>query len=93
MRQYEEVNAEQLQRLLNDGILRGLSPKTGGFSVKVSDDMLNLLALRYGGSSGHITLSSFICLILRLDAMAMDVPQHVLLSLKTCSSISDSSWN
>ncbi|KAI1895883.1 hypothetical protein AGOR_G00111340 [Albula goreensis] len=130
--QYEEVNAEKLQMLLNDNILSGLSSQTGGFSldacrgivammdlsitgtlngqefirlwkrvvnykeiffqkdvsrtgtlslhelrnaveasgVRVSDGMLNLLALRYGGSSGHITLESFICLILRLDTMA-----------------------
>ncbi|XP_070699004.1 calpain-1 catalytic subunit-like [Pempheris klunzingeri] len=37
--------------------------------MKISDDMLSLLALRYGASSGHMTLESFICLILRLDCM------------------------
>lgn len=35
----------------------------------VSDDMLSLMALRYGASSGHMTLESFISLILRLDCM------------------------
>uniref|UniRef100_UPI0037E88E89 calpain-1 catalytic subunit-like n=1 Tax=Semicossyphus pulcher TaxID=241346 RepID=UPI0037E88E89 len=127
---YEEVDAEQLQRLLNDRILKG-DLKFGGFSIdacrsmvalmdtsitgklngeefvrlwkkvaqykdiffltdvsrtgtlslselrnafvasgmNVSDDMLNLMALRYSASSGHITLESFISLILRLDCM------------------------
>uniref|UniRef100_A0A3B5M049 Calpain-3/13-like C-terminal EF-hand domain-containing protein n=1 Tax=Xiphophorus couchianus TaxID=32473 RepID=A0A3B5M049_9TELE len=37
--------------------------------MRVSDDMLNLMALRYGASSGHMTLESFISLILRLDCM------------------------
>lgn len=37
---------------------------------RISDEMLNLLAVRYGTSSGTITLQSFICLILRLDCMS-----------------------
>lgn len=37
--------------------------------VMLNDDMLNLMALRYGGASGHMTLESFISLILRLDCM------------------------
>uniref|UniRef100_A0A3Q0R1T2 Calpain catalytic domain-containing protein n=1 Tax=Amphilophus citrinellus TaxID=61819 RepID=A0A3Q0R1T2_AMPCI len=94
---YEEVDAEQLQRLLNGKILKG-ELKSGGFSTdacrsmvalmdvsfcvvltlvhlywlffsKVSDEMLNLMALRYGTSSGHITLESFISLLLRFDCM------------------------
>ncbi|XP_023279840.1 calpain-1 catalytic subunit-like [Seriola lalandi dorsalis] len=127
---YEEVDAEQLQKLLNEKILKG-ELKSGGFStdacrsmvalmdtsitgklnseefvrlwnkvvtykdiffktdvsrtgtlslselrnafvasgMRVSDDMLNLMALRYGASSGHMTLESFISLILRLDCM------------------------
>ncbi|XP_058472244.1 calpain-1 catalytic subunit-like [Solea solea] len=127
---YEEVDAEQLQKLLNENILKG-ELKSGGFSVndcrsmvalmdksitgklnreefvylwnkvvkykniffltdvsrtgtlslselrnafeasgkRLSDAMLNLMALRYGTSSGHITLESFITLILRLDCM------------------------
>ncbi|XP_037551407.1 calpain-A [Nematolebias whitei] len=127
---YEEVDAEQLQKLLNETILKG-DLKSGGFSIdacrsmvalmdssvtgklnseefvrlwnkvmkykevfhltdvdktgtlslselrnafiaselKVSDEMLNLMALRYGASSGHMTLESFISLILRLDCM------------------------
>ncbi|XP_063764863.1 calpain-1 catalytic subunit-like isoform X1 [Eleginops maclovinus] len=128
---YEEVDAEQLQRLLNGNILKG-DLKSGGFSIdacrsmvalmdtsitgklngeefirlwkkvetykdifsvtdasktgtlslselrnaiiasgiRVSDDMLNLLALRYGASSGHISLESFISMILRFDCMS-----------------------
>ncbi|XP_033991122.1 calpain-1 catalytic subunit-like [Trematomus bernacchii] len=128
---YEEVDAEQLQRLLNENILKG-DMKSGGFSIdacrsmvalmdtsvtgklngeefirlwkrvvtykdiffrtdvsktgtlllselrnavmasgkRVSDDMLNLLALRYGASSGHITLESFISMVLRFDCMS-----------------------
>ena len=37
---------------------------------RVSDGMLNLMALRYGASSGHMTLESFISLILRFDCMS-----------------------
>ncbi|KAM4541634.1 calpain-1 catalytic subunit-like isoform 2-T2 [Odontesthes bonariensis] len=128
---YEEVDAEQLQKLLNEEILKG-DLKSGGFSIDacrsmvalmdtsisgklngeefvglwkriatykdifyrcdvsqtgtlslselrtailasgkgISDDMLNLLALRYGASSGFITLESFISLILRFDCMS-----------------------
>ncbi|KAI3356162.1 hypothetical protein L3Q82_017417, partial [Scortum barcoo] len=128
---YEEVDAERLQSLLNDKILKG-DLKAGGFSIdacrsmialmdtsitgklncaefihlwkkvttykdiffrtdvsqtgtlslselrnaimasgkSIGDDMLNLLALRYGTSSGHITLESFISLVLRLDCMS-----------------------
>lgn len=36
----------------------------------ISDDILNVIALRYGASSGHITLENFISLILRFDCMA-----------------------
>uniref|UniRef100_A0AAX7TP69 EF-hand domain-containing protein n=2 Tax=Astatotilapia calliptera TaxID=8154 RepID=A0AAX7TP69_ASTCA len=127
---YEEVDAEQLQRLLNENILKG-EMKSGGFSLdacrstvalmdtsitgklnseefvrlwnkvtkyketffltdvsktgtlslselrnafvasgmKVSDDMLSLMALRYGASSGHMALECFISLMIRLDCM------------------------
>ncbi|XP_063353835.1 calpain-1 catalytic subunit-like [Pelmatolapia mariae] len=127
---YEEVDAEQLQRLLNGKILKG-DLKSGGFTIdacrsmvalmdtsvtgklngeefvrlwkkavtyqeifsrcdvsktgtlslselrnamiasgkKISDEMLNLMALRYGTSSGHITLESFISLVLRFECM------------------------
>lgn len=127
---YEEVDAEQLQRLLNENILKG-EMKSGGFSLdacrsmvalmdtsitgklnseefvrlwnkvtkyketffltdvsktgtlslselrnafvasgmKVSDDMLSLMALRYGASSGHMALECFINLMIRLDCM------------------------
>ncbi|KAM4724502.1 calpain-8-like [Anableps anableps] len=127
---YEEVDAEQLQVILNENLLKG-DLKSGGFSIdacrsmvalmdtsitgrlnsgefirlwnkvviykdiffqtdvsrtgtlslmelrnalaasgmRVSDDTLNLVALRYGASSGHMTLESFISLILRLECM------------------------
>ncbi|XP_028251456.1 calpain-1 catalytic subunit-like [Parambassis ranga] len=127
---YEEVDAEQLQRLLNENILKG-DLKSGGFSIdacrsmvalmdtsitgklnleefirlwrkvntykdmffrtdvsrtgtlslselrnafeaselKINDSMLNLMAVRYGASSGHMTLECFISLILRLECM------------------------
>ncbi|XP_028996048.1 calpain-9-like [Betta splendens] len=127
---YDEVDAEQLQILLNEKILKG-DLKSGGFSIdaccsmvalmdtsitgklnseefvrlwrkiityrdiffrtdvsrtgtlslselrnafivaglKISDDMLNLMALRYGASSGQMTLESFISLVLRLSCM------------------------
>ncbi|XP_073340051.1 calpain-1 catalytic subunit-like [Pagrus major] len=127
---YEEVDAEQLQTLLNERILKG-DLKSGGFSTdacrsmvalmdtsitgklngeefvrlwnkivmykdiffstdvsqtgtlslnelrnaimasgkRISDDMLNLMALRYGSSSGQITLENFISLGLRFDCI------------------------
>ncbi|TNN69909.1 Calpain-1 catalytic subunit [Liparis tanakae] len=127
---YEEVDAEQLQKLLNEKILKG-DLKSGGFSIdacrsmvalmdtsisgklngeefvrlwkkvaaykdiffltdvsltgtlsmnelrnafqasgmRMKDDMLSLMALRYGASSGQVTLENFISLILRLDCM------------------------
>ncbi|KAM8737551.1 calpain-1 catalytic subunit-like [Acanthopagrus schlegelii] len=127
---YEEVDAEKLQELLNERILKG-DLKSGGFSTdacrsmvalmdtsitgklndgefvrlwkkivmykdiffrtdvsqtgtlslnelrnaimasgkRISDDMLNLMALRYGSSSGQITLESFISLVLRFDCI------------------------
>lgn len=37
--------------------------------IMLSDNMLNLMALRYAASSGHMTLESFISLILRLECM------------------------
>ncbi|TKS86351.1 Calpain-1 catalytic subunit [Collichthys lucidus] len=128
--QYEEVDAEQLQGLLNDNILKG-NLKSGGFTIDacrsmvalmdtsitgklnsgefvrlwkkiviykdiffrtdisqtgtlslmelrnaimasgktISDEMLNLMALRYGSSSGVITLENFINLMLRFEYM------------------------
>ncbi|XP_047200618.1 calpain-1 catalytic subunit-like isoform X2 [Girardinichthys multiradiatus] len=127
---YEEVDAEQLQRLLNERILKG-DLKSGGFSIdacrsmvalmdasvtgklnsqefvhlwnkvmkykevfskmdvsqtgtlslrelrnafrasgmSVSDEMLNLMAVRYGASSGHMSLENFISLAIRLGCM------------------------
>ncbi|XP_043998086.1 calpain-A-like [Gambusia affinis] len=128
---YEEVDAEQLQGLLNGKILQG-DLKSGGFStdacrsmvalmdtsitgklnseefvnlwkkivtykdiflqsdisqtgtlslselrkaitasgMTIGDDMLNIMALRYGASSGFITLENFIALALRFDRMS-----------------------
>ncbi|KAM4724501.1 calpain-2 catalytic subunit-like [Anableps anableps] len=128
---YEEVDAEQLQSLLNGKILKG-DLKSGGFSTDacrsmvalmdtsitgklnseefvglwrkivmykdifshcdvsqtgtlslselrkaimasgkvISDGMLSLMALRYGASSGFITLENFIGLALRFDRMS-----------------------
>ncbi|XP_030638741.1 calpain-1 catalytic subunit-like [Chanos chanos] len=130
--QYEEVDAEQLQKLLNENLLSGFSQKKANFSLDSSrsivavmdlsvsgrlnedefirlwkravlyrdifyrtnvsqtgnlsmnelrnaletagfglnDHMLNLMALRYGGSTGEMSLESFICLILRMESMA-----------------------
>ncbi|CAJ1053943.1 calpain-1 catalytic subunit-like isoform X2 [Xyrichtys novacula] len=36
---------------------------------KISDDIFNILALRYVSSSGQMTLETFICMALRLDYM------------------------
>ncbi|XP_015204861.2 calpain-9-like isoform X1 [Lepisosteus oculatus] len=130
--QYEEVDAEHLQALLNENILKGKTFQSGGFSldacksiiaimdlsttgklnavefvrlwkkvlayqemfyqkdvshtghlslpelqnaiesigIKVNDELLNLMALRYGDSSGRLTLESYMCLMLRLECMA-----------------------
>ncbi|XP_033844620.1 calpain-1 catalytic subunit-like [Periophthalmus magnuspinnatus] len=38
--------------------------------MKVSDDMLNLMAVRYGASSGHMSLENFISLVLRYECMS-----------------------
>ncbi|XP_051723019.1 calpain-14 [Ctenopharyngodon idella] len=129
---YGEVDAERLQRLLNENLYAGHSQKTKGFSLDLcrsmvalmdlsvtgrlsefeclrlwkravflkdifygmdvsrtgslslnelrnalkvagfilSDNMLNLMALRYGDSSGEITLENFVVLVLRMDCMA-----------------------
>uniref|UniRef100_UPI0037E99048 calpain-1 catalytic subunit-like n=1 Tax=Semicossyphus pulcher TaxID=241346 RepID=UPI0037E99048 len=146
---YEEVDAEQLQMILNDRILNG-DLKSGGFSIeaccsmvalmdtsitgklnieefgrlwkkvitfkdiffrtdvsqtgtlslselrnaimasgkRISDEMLNLMALRYG-SSGHMTLESFISLILRFDCMNQIFSQ---LSNGTTMVLCESEW-
>lgn len=129
--QYEEVDAEKLQMILNENILKG-DLKSGGFSVdacrsmvalmdssitgklnseefvrlwskittfkdiffrtdvsrngklsmselrnaimaigmRLSDDMLNLIAVRYGASSGELSLENFISLVLRFECMS-----------------------
>nr|XP_046269036.1 calpain-2 catalytic subunit-like [Scatophagus argus]XP_046269037.1 calpain-2 catalytic subunit-like [Scatophagus argus] len=147
---YEEVDAEQLQMLLNEHILKG-DLKSGGFSSdacrsmvalmdssitgklnseefvrlwrkivtykdiffrtdvsqtgtlslnelrnaimaagkRVSDDMLNLMALRYGNSSGVITLENFVSLILRFDCMGQIYGQ---LSDGNAMTLGESEW-
>ncbi|XP_034543428.1 calpain-1 catalytic subunit-like isoform X2 [Notolabrus celidotus] len=147
---YEEVDAEQLQRVLNDNLLKG-DLKTGGFSIEscrsmvalfdtsitgklngeefvrlwkkiitykdifyrtdvsqtgtlslselrnalmasgknISDDMLNLMALRYGSSSGQMTLENFISLILRFDCMYQIFSQ---LSDRTALTLRQKEW-
>ncbi|XP_053700614.1 calpain-8-like [Synchiropus splendidus] len=147
---YEELDAEQLQNLLNETFLTG-NKESGGFSIEacrslvalmdtsingtldfkefarlwrklktykevffrtdvsqtgtlslrelrnaimesgmtVSDSMLNLLALRYGAASGHMTLESFIGLIIRLDCM-FKVYKH--LSDGMSMELSQSEW-
>ncbi|MGH0153026.1 UNVERIFIED_CONTAM: hypothetical protein FKN15_046544 [Acipenser sinensis] len=57
----EEVDAAQLQMLLNEAVLEG---------IQLNDELLNLMALRYGDSSSRITLESYLCLMLRLECMA-----------------------
>uniref|UniRef100_A0A3Q2W2L7 Calpain catalytic domain-containing protein n=1 Tax=Haplochromis burtoni TaxID=8153 RepID=A0A3Q2W2L7_HAPBU len=42
----------------------------------VSDDMLSLMALRYGASSGHMALECFINLMIRLDCMKTENKSH-----------------
>ncbi|XP_049319467.1 calpain-1 catalytic subunit-like [Astyanax mexicanus] len=129
--QYKDLNAEQLQKLLNEKFVEGDAKHTGGFSlevchsvialmdhsltgtldaeelsqllnkvrlyketffhmdknrdgilsqtelrnavdgtgVRVSESLLKLMSLRYGDSSGRISMESFICLAIRLDRM------------------------
>ncbi|KAM9341659.1 calpain-1 catalytic subunit-like [Symphorus nematophorus] len=147
---YEEVDGEQLQKLLNQRVLQG-DLKSGGFSIdachsmvalmdtsitgklnaeefvrlwkkietykeifyrsdasqtgtlslielrnaimasgkRISDDMLNLMALRYGSSSGVITLESFISLCLRFNCMSQIFNQ---LSDGTTMALRESEW-
>ncbi|XP_077425629.1 calpain-1 catalytic subunit-like [Vanacampus margaritifer] len=154
---YEEVDAELLQELLNDKVLKG-DLKTGGFSMDacrsmvvmistttnsklnagelyslwkkvvmfkdlflrtdvstngtlslselrnavvtlgiiVSDYMLKVLAVRYGTSSGHVTMENFITLALRLvcmkkifkrfsDGMTLTLPESEWMHLSMCT--------
>uniref|UniRef100_A0A8C2ZC89 Zgc:136872 n=1 Tax=Cyclopterus lumpus TaxID=8103 RepID=A0A8C2ZC89_CYCLU len=147
---YDEVDAEQLQMLLNEKILKG-HLKSGGFSIdacrsmvalmdtsttgklngeefvrlwkkvatykdiffrsdvsqtgtlslselrnaimasgtRMNDNILNLIALRYGASSGNITLENFISLVLRFDSMNQIFNQ---LSNGTNLSLDKSEW-
>uniref|UniRef100_A0A3P8YMN5 Calpain catalytic domain-containing protein n=1 Tax=Esox lucius TaxID=8010 RepID=A0A3P8YMN5_ESOLU len=105
---FEEVDAEQLQRILNENLLKVTGKlnsaefkhlwdkvtmyrdiffhadvdHSGNLSLselrnamiasglRMGDDMLCLMALRYGGSSGNISVESFISLVLRMNTMA-----------------------
>lgn len=49
----------------------------------IGDQMLNLLAVRYGTSSGVITLESFIALVLRLECMTREYIQFGLCAWTT----------
>ncbi|XP_039993614.1 calpain-1 catalytic subunit-like isoform X2 [Xiphias gladius] len=69
--------------------LRELRNAFTASGMTVGDDMLNLLALRYGASSGHITLESFISLILRFDCMKKIFQQ---LSDGKALSLQESEW-
>ncbi|KAM9787393.1 calpain-1 catalytic subunit-like isoform 1-T1 [Syngnathus typhle] len=155
--QYDEVDAELLQKLLNDSVLKG-DLKSGGFSldacrsmvvlmsttsngklnagelyslwkkvakykdlfrridvssnggvtlselknaainlgIRVSDNMLKVLTLRYGTSSGHITMENFITLALRLvsmkkifnrfsDGTTMTLPESEWMQISMCT--------
>ncbi|XP_008300900.1 calpain-A-like [Stegastes partitus] len=146
---YEEVDCEQLQRLLNENLKGDL--KSGGFSVDacrsmvalmdssvtgklnsgefanlwslvntckdifskadvsqtgtlslselrnalmatgktVSDDILNLIALRYGSSSGNISMENFITLAIRLKCMSDMFRQ---LSVQTTVTLREPEW-
>lgn len=44
-------------------------PSVCWLGKRMNDNILNLMALRYGASSGNITLESFISLVLRFDSM------------------------
>nr|XP_057946308.1 calpain-1 catalytic subunit-like [Doryrhamphus excisus]XP_057946309.1 calpain-1 catalytic subunit-like [Doryrhamphus excisus]XP_057946310.1 calpain-1 catalytic subunit-like [Doryrhamphus excisus]XP_057946311.1 calpain-1 catalytic subunit-like [Doryrhamphus excisus]XP_057946479.1 calpain-1 catalytic subunit-like isoform X2 [Doryrhamphus excisus]XP_057946480.1 calpain-1 catalytic subunit-like isoform X2 [Doryrhamphus excisus] len=54
----------------NGGLsLRELKNSMYALGTRVSEDMLNMLLLRYGTPSGHVTLENFISLALRLGFM------------------------
>ncbi|XP_042565614.1 calpain-1 catalytic subunit-like [Clupea harengus] len=53
--------------VLSLGELQNAMIATG---IQMSDGMLNIMALRYGGSTGSLTLETFVSLILRLDCMS-----------------------
>lgn len=45
--------------------------------LRIGDDMLNLLALRYGTSSMVLTLESFITMVLRMECMTSEYIQTI----------------
>ncbi|XP_057716444.1 calpain-1 catalytic subunit-like isoform X2 [Corythoichthys intestinalis] len=64
--------------------------------IRVSDNMLNMLTVRYGTSSGHVTLENFISLALRLvsmkkifdrfsDGMNLTLPESEWMQISMCT--------
>ncbi|KAG1935840.1 calpain-1 catalytic subunit [Pimephales promelas] len=47
--------------------------------LHLNEDILSLMVVRYGGASEQISLEGFICLVMRLNCMAMDWTHHVLM--------------
>ncbi|ROL51917.1 Calpain-9 [Anabarilius grahami] len=60
--QYKVVDAEKLQQILHENLLKGMH---------LNEDILNLMFVRYGGASEQISLEGFICLVMRLNCMAI----------------------
>lgn len=44
---------------------------------RIGDDMLNLLALRYGTSSMCLTMESFITMVIRMESMSSECIQNI----------------
>ncbi|CAL9686267.1 unnamed protein product [Knipowitschia caucasica] len=68
--QYKEIFCRTDVSQTRSLSLRELRNALSLSGTKVSDSMLNLMALRYGASSGHMSLESFISLSLRLECMS-----------------------
>lgn len=45
--------------------------------LRIGDDMLNLLALRYGTSSMVLTMESFITMVIRIECMSSECIQNI----------------
>lgn len=56
-------------------ICRWLNVLFSGF--RIGDDMLNLLALRYGTSSMCLTMESFITMVIRMESMSSECIQNI----------------
>ncbi|CAL9686263.1 unnamed protein product [Knipowitschia caucasica] len=57
--------------------------------LRLSDEMLSLMAVRYGASSGHMSLESFISLVLRFECMSKIYNK---LSNGTTMTLRESEW-